>query len=212
MTKLVIWGASGHAKVVADIVRLQRHHEIVGFLDDHDAAAAGREFCGARVLGGRDVLPGLRKQGVSHLLFGFGDGKARLEHTEHVRELGFTLATAVHPRAIVAGDVTVGPGSIVAAGAVVGPGSTLGENVIVNTLAGVDHDCVVRDGAHVCPGARLGGWVDVGEGAWIGIGATVRDRARIGRGTLIGAGAVVLHDVPERVVAYGVPAQIIRRM
>jgi acetyltransferase EpsM len=206
--KLVIWGASGHAKVVADIVRLRGDHEIVGFLDDRDPA--GRPFFGSLVLGGRDRLPSLREQGVSRLLFGFGDGAARLELTPFVRGLGFTLATAIHPSAVVAADVGVGAGCVVAAGAVIGPGTRVGENVIVNTLAGVDHDCVLGDGVHVCPGARLGGWAEAGECAWVGIGATVRDRVKIGKGAVIGAGAVVLHDVPDAVVAYGVPARIIR--
>lgn len=206
--KLVIWGASGHAKVVADIVRLRGEHEIVGFLDDRDPA--GRPFFGSQVLGGRDRLPSLREQGVSRLLFGFGDGTARLELTPFVLRLGFTLATAIHPSAVVAADVSVGAGGVVAAGAVVGPGTRVGENVIVNTLAGVDHDCVLGDGAHVCPGARLGGWAEAGECAWVGIGATVRDRVKIGRRAVIGAGAVVLHDVPDAVVAYGVPARVIR--
>ena len=208
--KLVIWGASGHAKVVADIVRLRGEHEIVGFLDDQDPTAAGRPFFGAQVLGGQDRLRPLREQGVTHVIFGFGDGAARLRLAPVVRELGFTLATAVHPRAVVAADAAVGAGSVVAAGAVVGPGSTVGENVIVNTLAGVDHDAILGDGSHVCPGAHMGGWVEVGEGAWVGIGATVRDRVKIGKRAVIGAGAVVLSDVPDGVVAYGVPARVIR--
>ncbi len=163
--RLVIWGASGHAKVVADIVRLRGELELVGFLDDLDPIAAGQPFFGASVLGGQDQLGRLRERGVTHAIFGFGDGAARLRLAPLLRELGFTLATAVHPRSVVAADAAVGAGSVVAAGAVVGPGSTLGENVIVNTLAGVDHDSTLGDGSHVCPGAHLGGWVEVGEGA-----------------------------------------------
>ncbi len=207
----MVWGASGHARVVADIVREQGEHEIAGFLEDGAPAGAGREFCGARVLGGREQLSSLRAGGVTHLVFGFGDGEARLRLAPLVLEHGLALATAIHPRAVVARDASIGAGSVIAAGAVVGPGSTIGANAIVNTLAGVDHDCVVGDGAHVCPGARLGGGVTVGERAWVGIGATVRDRVRLGRGAVIGAGAVVLHDVPDGVVAYGVPAKAVRR-
>jgi acetyltransferase EpsM len=208
--KLVIWGASGHARVVADIVRLRAEFEIAGFIDDVDPQAAGREFFGCRVLGGREQLSALREAGVSHLVFGFGDGAARLRLAPVVRELGFTLATAVHPSAVVATDVVVGPGTVIVAGAVVGPGSMLGENVIVNTLAGLSHDGLVGNGVHICPGACLGGWAEVGEGSWIGIGATLRDRVKVGRNTVIGAGAVVLRDIPDEVVAYGVPARVVR--
>ncbi len=208
MPRLVIWGAAGHAKVVADIVRLQGEHEICGFLDDHDPTP--RDFCAARVLGGGDRLRDLRAEGVTHLVLGFGDGAARLRLAARARDLGYQLATAIHPGAVVASDVRLGPGSVVAAGAVVGPGTTVGENVIVNTLAGVAHDGTVGAGAHLCPGTSLGGWVVVEELAWVGIGATVRDRVRIGRGTVVGAGAVVLDDLPEGVVAYGVPARAVR--
>ena len=82
--------------------------------------------------------------------------------------------------------------------------------MIINTCASVDHECVVEEGAHVGPGVRLGGHVRVGKGTWIGIGATVKDRIRIGARAVIGAGAVVLNDIPDGVVAYGVPANVIR--
>lgn len=208
--KLALWGAAGHAKVVADIVLLDGRFEIVGFLDDVDPAARGREFCGARILGGREQLESLRAAGVTHVIFAFGDGAARLKLAPIVRERGFELATAIHPRATVASDVRVGAGTVIAAGAVINPATTLGENVIVNTLAGVDHDCVIGDGAHIAPGARLAGDVRVGEAAWIGIGAVVREKLSIGARTVIGAGAVVLEDVPADVVAYGVPARAAR--
>lgn len=210
MASLVLWGASGHARVVADIVRLRGEHVIAGFLDDTGASAPGTPFCGATVLGGREQLPALRAQGVTHLLVAIGDGAVRLRLAAVAREHGFALAHAIHPAAVVAADVSVGAGTVIAAGAVVNPASRLGEHVIVNTLAGVDHDCVLGDGAHVAPGARLGGHVDVGALAWIGIGATVRDRVRVGDGTVVGAGAVVVSDLPGRVVAYGVPARIVR--
>lgn len=208
--KLVLWGAAGHAKVVADIVRLEGGFQIVGFLDDTDAAARGREFCGARILGGREQLESLRAAGVSHVILAFGDGAARLRLAPLVRERGFELATAIHPHATVATDVRLGAGTVIAAGAVINPGTTLGENVIVNTLAGVDHDCAIGDGAHIAPGARLAGDVRVGEAVWIGIGAIVREKVSIGARTVIGAGAVVLEDVPADVVAYGVPARAVR--
>jgi acetyltransferase EpsM len=100
----------------------------------------------------------------------------------------------------------------VVAGAVLNPAVEVGEHVIVNTCASVDHESVIEDGAHVGPGTRLGGRVRIQRGAWIGIGATIRDRVTIGAGARIGAGAVVLTDIPAGVVAYGVPAQVVRRV
>ena len=210
--KLVIWGTSGHASVVADILRLQGNYEIVGFIDDVNPERAGSKFGGADVLGGREKLDYLRREGMRHLIFGFGDCEGRLRLARLAREKGFRLATAIHPSAVVAADVVIGAGTVVAAGAVINPGATIGENVIVNTCASVDHDCRVEDGAHVCPGVRLAGNVVVGRAAWVGIGATVVDRARIGAAAIIGAGAVVVDDIPDGVVARGVPARVIKKV
>jgi UDP-N-acetylbacillosamine N-acetyltransferase len=210
--KLVIWGASGHALVVADIIRLRGDYEIVGFLDDVNPERHDTDFGSARILGGQEQLDILQQMGVKYLIFGFGNCDKRLELSELVRAKGFHLASAIHPQAAIAKDVQIGSGTVIAAGAVVNPGSKVGENVIISTCASVDHECVVEDGAHICPGVHLGGAVTIGRGAWIGIGATVKDKVRIGRHSLIGAGAVVLDDIPDGVVAYGVPAKVTRRI
>ena len=210
--KLVIWGASGHALTVADIVRLEGKYEIVGFLDDVNPRRRGEPFCGSTVLGGREQLGRLEEQGVHHLLFGFGNCQARLQLADTVRQQGFQLATAVHPRSILAGDVQVGAGSVIAAGCVVNPATSIGENVIINTCASVDHECRIEDGCHISPGVNLGGGVTVGKAAWIGIGATVKDHVLIGARSIIGLGAAVVADIPEDVVAYGVPARVVRRL
>lgn len=208
--KLVIWGASGHGRVVADILTAQGKYELVGFIDD--VRAAGTPLASVSVLGGRAALELCRQQGVSHLVVGVGDCRSRLELAAHASALGFSLGCAIHPRAVLAEDVAVGPGSVVAAGAVINPGAALGRNTIVNTSASVDHDCVVGDGAHVGPGARLGGGACIGRGTWIGIGAVISDRISIGDGAIIGAGAVVVRDIPPNVVAFGVPARVRRTL
>ncbi|MBI4770098.1 MAG: acetyltransferase [Chloroflexi bacterium] len=207
---VVIWGASGHALVVADILRLRDEYELAGFLDDVNPERRGEAFDGATILGGAEQLDRLRERGVECLLFGFGDGAARLRLAEAARGKGFRFPTAVHPRAVIAAGVPLGAGTVVAAGAVINPAAAIGEHVIVNTCASVDHGSQVGDGVHLAPGVRLAGWVTVGPGTWVGIGATVVDRVKIGAGCMIGAGAVVVGDIPDGVVAYGVPARIKR--
>ncbi len=209
--KIIIWGASGHAMVVADIIRLRGDYEIVGFLDDVNRGRQKQDFLGSSILGGREQLDALRKEGVDHLILGFGDCDARLKISDLARSKGFTLARAIHPNVIISGDVRVGDGTVIVAGAVVNPGARIGENVIINTSASVDHECVIEDGVHIGPGAHLGCRVIVGSAAWVGIGAVLRDRISIGSRSIIGAGAVVLRDVPDEVVAYGVPARVIRK-
>lgn len=209
--RLVIWGASGHASVVADVVRSRGEYEVAGFLDDVNPERAGERFCEAPILGDRDRLDGLLREGVEYLILGFGNCEARLRLSELATGKGFRLATAIHPKAAVAGDVGIGGGTLVVAGAVVNPGAEIGGNVIINTSASVDHDCVIEDGAHICPGACLAGEVRVGRGAWVGVGATVVERVQIGAGTTVGAGSVVVEDLPAGVVAYGVPARVVRK-
>jgi len=207
--KVVIWGAGGHAKVVADALRQQGGWNVVGFLDDAAPHHRGESFCGATVLGGREALANLRRDGVTHAFLAIGNCAARLELMAVVEAAGYELATAIHPRAVVAPDVAVGAGTVVAAGAVINPAARVGRSVIVNTCASVDHDCVIGDAAHVCPGVRLAGCVTVGRAAWVGIGATVIQNVTIGEGATVGAGAVVLKDVPAGAVAYGVPARVV---
>jgi UDP-N-acetylbacillosamine N-acetyltransferase len=210
--KLVIWGASGHARVAADIVHLQNRDEIIGYLDDVNLDRKGQEFSGGRILGGQTELKALLRQGVHHAFVAIGDCRTRLRLGALLQGSGFALISLIHPRAIVAADARVGPGSIVTAGAVLNPGAWIGENVIINTRATVEHDCLVEDGAHVAPGVTLAANVVIGRGAWVGIGASVIEGIRVGAGSLIGAGAVVVKDIPDGVVAYGVPARVIRKI
>lgn len=208
MDKIVIWGASGHAKVVADIIRLRGEYQIFGFIDSINPERRNAEFYGANILGGAEQLDRLKDEGVDQLIFGFGNGDARLRLAELIKSKGFRLVSAIHPRSITASDVTIAPGTVVAAGAVINPGSLIGENVIINTSSSIDHDCVIGDGTHICPGVHLGGHVKIGRGTWIGIGACVSDHISIGNESMVGAGAVVIRDLPDNVVAYGNPAKV----
>lgn len=209
-SKLLIWGTSGHALVVADIIKLQGDYEIVGFINDADPKCHNQTFCGLPILGGREQLEIYKDKGIRHIILGFGDCQARLNLSSLLDEKGFSLATAIHPTATIATDVIIDPGTVIAAGAVVNPGARIGQNVIINTCASVDHECVIEDAVHLSPGVRLAGRVIVGCSTWVGIGAIVIDGIRIGKESLIGAGAVVARDIPDNVVAYGVPARVVR--
>lgn len=206
---LVIVGAGGHATVVADLADLAGF-ATVGFLDDVAVERRGTPFCRATVLGGVEQLAILAARGVRYAVVAIGDCDARLALADRARKQGFELAVLRHPGATVARDSTIGPGTVLMAGAIVNPAAEIGANVIVNTAASIDHECCIEDGVHVGPGVRLGGRVHVGRGAWLGIGSVIKDGVRIGPGTIVGAGSLVLRDLPAGVVAFGSPATIFR--
>ena len=208
---LVIWGASGHALVVAEIIRLVNTYQIIGMIDDMKPERAGSEFAGYEVLDGRESLNSLWERQIRTMIVGFGNCHGRLQVARFLRERGFLLATAVHPRATVAADVSIGAGSVIVAGSVINPAAAIGENVIINTGSSVDHECIIGDGVHIAPGAHLAACVTVERGSWVGIGSVVREGVHIGSDVMIGAGSVVLHDIPDGVLAYGVPARVVRQ-
>jgi len=209
--KLVIWGASGHALVVADIIRLLNAYQIIGMIDDMNPGRAGLEFAGYEVLGGRETLDNLWERQVRTMIVGFGNCRRRIQVARFLRERGFRLATAVHPRATVAADISIGDGSVIVAGSVVNPAAAVGENVIINTGSSVDHECVIGDGVHIAPGVHLAAGVTVERCSWVGIGSVVKEGVHIGSDVMIGAGSVVLHDIPDGALAYGVPARVVRQ-
>jgi sugar O-acyltransferase (sialic acid O-acetyltransferase NeuD family) len=195
--------------VVADIVRLRNELELVGFLDDVNPERAGTTFFDAPVLGGRSELEPLRARGVDGIIVAFGNNAARLELGALVRSMGFDLPTAIHPRALVAAGVGVGAGTVIKGGATIDPGVTIGAHAMVGNAC-IGHGSVIGDGARISGGAALPGNVVIGRAATIGPGACLRDRVRVGEASLVGVGAVVVSDLPDRIVAYGVPARVIR--
>lgn len=209
--KVAVWGASGHARVVADILLLMGY-ELAGYLDNISPSREGEKFGGSIVLAGLHPIESLQASGIELMALGVGDNNARLAIGEKARSAGLTLTKAVHPRATIASSVQIGDGTVIAAGTVVNPDSIIGIDAIINTMASIDHECMVGDGAHIAPGVCLTGNVDVGRGTFVGAGSTVRNGVKIGSQSIVGAGSVVLKDIPPKVLVYGAPAKIIRKL
>jgi sugar O-acyltransferase (sialic acid O-acetyltransferase NeuD family) len=212
-TRIVIIGAGGHGLVVADILLAARASRtldivIVGALDDNPVLT-GTRILDLPILGTTELLPQIAHDAV---IVAIGDNARREQVASELLRRGEQLFTARHPQAIVAAGVECGPGGMIAAGAVIAPGVVLGTGVIVNTRCSVDHQSLIEPFAHVSAGATLGGDVTIGARTLIGLGASVMSGRRIGADTIIGAGAVVVHDIPDGVVAVGVPARIQRRV
>ncbi len=199
-----MFGASGHAKVVIDIIEKEGLFEIA-FLVDDDPSLMGSSVFGYPVIGGKQEL------GASGIVMGvvaIGSNRARRSVAAWLAENGYHLVTVQHPSAQVGRGVTLGNNCVVMAGAVVNSDCKIGNDVIINTKASIDHDCHIGDGVHLAPGTTLCGTVEVGAGTFICAGATVVPNLKIGSEVVVGAGATVVTDVPDRVLVVGTPARI----
>jgi len=196
----------GSAKVVLDTLRRAGCWDVAGFLDDNPSLW-GERLAGVEVLGGTDRLAHLAGEGVTHLAFAFGDNRAREELIRRAVAAGLTPANAIHPTAVVAEGVELGSGIWMAAGAIVNPGSRVGDGVVINTGATVDHDCVLETCCNISPGCHLSGRTRVGRYAFLGTGAVTIPDVTIGEGAVVGAGAVVIREVPPAATVMGVPAR-----
>ncbi len=211
MSDIVLIGASGHAKVVIDIIEKEGRHRVAGLVGQDEEP--GSSCCGYRVLGKVEDLPDLvRARGIAAGIVAIGDNRRRSQVAAQVEEFvpGFRFVTAVHPSAQLARGVEVGRGSVIMAGAVANCDVRIGEFCILNTRASVDHDCLLEDYASLAPGATTGGSVRIGRFAAVCLGAAIIHGVNIGEHAVIGAGATVVSDIPGFVVAYGTPARVIR--
>jgi len=203
----VILGAGGHARVVLDAMRSR------GLVLPEcalDSGKAGASIDGIPVGGGDELLPLLAERGITHFIVGIGGlgtSLLRPQLWEKAVRAGLAPLGVVHAEALVAESASVGAGAQILARAVVNAGACVGKGSIVNTSAVVEHDCRVGDFCHLAPMSCLGGGVSVGDNSHIGLAAVVREYRKIGFSTVVGTGAAVVSDLPDRCMAVGVPAK-----
>jgi sugar O-acyltransferase (sialic acid O-acetyltransferase NeuD family) len=202
---LYLIGASGHAKVVVDLIEKTGAWEIRGILDDNPELA-GTDFLDYPVLGSREYLVQLDIDRDA-LFIAIGDNRIRRRIASEISAMGFHLPVLIHPSAVIGRNVAIGMGSVVMAGVVVNSAATISSYCILNTGCTVDHDGRLGEAVHVSPGAHLAGNVFVGEESWIGIGSSIIEGCRIGNRCIIAAGAVVVCDVSDDMRMAGVPAR-----
>lgn len=204
MKDLIIIGAGGHGRVIADIAQRLGVYQSIAFLDDGDA----KESMDLPILGKTSDIEKYIQ--TADMFVAIGNSKLRGEFIERLLASGACVPTLVHPSAIVGACVEIGAGTAVMAGAVINPCAKLGRGVILNTCSSVDHDCVVEDDCHIAVGVHIAGTVHLGKRVWVGAGATIKNNVDVCADCIIGAGAVVVDNISLCGTYVGVPAKLLK--
>ena len=202
--KIVIIGASGHGKVIADIAKLNGYKEII-FLDDDPNKKKNGIY---DVVGTTQDIDRYKEQ--YDYIIAIGNNEIRKKITEQLDEKKIIQPFLIHPSAVIDSSVTIAAGTVVMANAVINADTIIGIGCIINTAATVDHDGKIGDFVHISPGAHLAGTVQVGLYSWIATGATVINNINITDHVNIGAGTVVISDINKSGTYIGVPARRIK--
>lgn len=208
--KVVIFGSSGHAKVIVDIIESELKFEILGFIDKFKSV--GDEILGYKVIGDEESLSDLMvKFGFNQGVVGIGDNFIRSKVVEKIKELApnFQFINCIHKSAKVSKHLTIGIGNVVMPGATINASSVISNHCIFNTNSSLDHDCIVSNFSSLGPNSAVGGNCNIGEFSAIGIGASVFHGIHIDNNCIIGGGSSVNKHTQPNSVYYGVPARLI---
>ncbi|CEG22027.1 UDP-N-acetylbacillosamine N-acetyltransferase [Planococcus massiliensis] len=199
---LLIIGASGHGKVVADTALKMNKWQRIAFLDDDESLKVSLGF---DIIGtSKDIEAYINDWDI---FVAIGNNTIREKIQVELQAQGATFPILIHPSAAIGKEVEIAEGTVIMAGVVINSSTKIGRGCIINTSATVDHDNLIEDFAHISPGVHLAGTVIIGKGTWIGIGSIVSNNLEIISGAILGAGAVVLKDINETGVYVGVPAR-----
>lgn len=200
--KLIIIGASGHGKVVADIAIKMNKWQSIVFLDDNEST---KECLGLDVIG--TVANAINFKDGAEFFVAIGNNAIREKVQEDLISKKLPLATLIHPNAVIGTEVEVGVGTAIMAGVVINSSTKVGKGCIINTSSSLDHDNLIEDYVHISPGAHLAGTVWIQKGSWIGIGSAISNSIIICGKCIVGAGAVVVKDITSPGVYIGVPVK-----
>ncbi len=201
MKSIAILGASGHAKVVAEIAQLCGYEKIV-FFDD-----AKNHIEHWEVKGNTQHLIA-QLSNFNAFFVAIGNSKDRTEKTAILKSNGIDVVSLIHPLSILSQYAKIGAGTVIMAGSVVNAFANIGDDCIINTNSTVEHDCILANGVHISPNVAIAGGVSIGNGSWIGIGSSIKQNITIGQNVVVGAGSVVVDNLPNNTTAFGVPAKI----
>lgn len=207
---IFIIGASGHGMVTLEAARAQGY-TVAGFLDSFKPV--GTTLLDATVLGKPADLPALmQSHGVNAGILAVSHNFTRAQVARQIIDIApsFVFVTVIHPTAWISPTATLGAGTLVLAGAVVNAACVVGAHAIINTKASLDHESEMEDFTSLLPGVTTGGAVKIGTGSCVCAGSTLVHQVRIGRHTMVGAGSLVLRDLPDQSLCFGAPARVVR--
>jgi sugar O-acyltransferase (sialic acid O-acetyltransferase NeuD family) len=208
--KVIFWGSASHAVVLEELISYSGT-EIVAVFDNDTSARSPID--GVPIYFKKEGFERWMSQWQEEELYfavaiGGEYGAVRLEIHDYLKGFGLRPFQCVHPSSFIANNATIGEGCHVLIKSAICARSKLGRSVILNTLADIDHECTIGDGAHVSANVIVAGGCTIGSNAFIGVGAAILPRLTVGNNAIIGAGAVVTRDVPDNAVAYGNPAKV----
>lgn len=202
--KVVILGAGGHAKSIADIV-LKSNDQVIGFLDDNvEIGTAIIKSRDIKVIG--KIEDSLNIANNQNILFVIGIGNNKVRE-KIAKQYNIKYYTAIHPTAVIAQDVQIEEGTVVMANTVINVGASIGKHCIINTGAIVEHDNTIEDYVHLSPSVVLSGTVKIGKYTHLGTGTKVRNNINITANVIIGVGGVVVKDINKEGTYVGVPVK-----
>jgi sugar O-acyltransferase (sialic acid O-acetyltransferase NeuD family) len=208
-TPILVIGArfDGHAAVVENIISSSANFSVYGYIDDNPSLLK-RSYKNKFVIGtGIDLREIFDKKLVKHAVVALGDNDKREEYMGRLSEIGYSIPNIIHKSCIIASDVQLGKGCVLAPGAIIMNGCKIGDGVTVNTGATIDHNCVLDGYDNISPGSHLSGRVHVEKCVFMGTGTIIIPDILIGHHSILGAGSVVIRNVPPYEKVAGVPAK-----
>jgi sugar O-acyltransferase (sialic acid O-acetyltransferase NeuD family) len=212
MRSVLVLGAGPQARIIPDIAGSLEDLALLGFVDwaDEKRFLVG-DAAGFPVFNGSQFPEEIGKMlGPFEAIVAFGRMEKRKEWVQRLQDLSLTASSIIHPSAIISQSARIGKGCLIAPGVIVGPGVAIGDHTILNSAVTIDHDAIIAENVVMGAGVHLPGTVKVMTGTFIGVGSCAVHGVVIGRNCLIGAGSVVTRDIPDDVIAAGVPAKVIR--
>ncbi|WP_116963016.1 acetyltransferase [Fastidiosibacter lacustris] len=202
--KLLIVGAGGHAKVVADAVIAQGVYSIEAVIQDVNIPAEGKTLLGYKVSHSSE----LKVFQAEYFIVAIGENFIRAEQFVKYKKQDYLPANIIHPSAIISPSAKMGEGNVIMAGAIINPEAKIGSNVIINTRVVIEHEVVISDHSQLSPGSIVCGGCSIGKKVYLGANSVIRQCLRIADNSIIGCGASVINNITESGVYVGVPAKI----